>query len=210
MTNSALPEEFLGALRELEESYLQETDPIRQCGFGGGAERWRRERGLILEAVDCDGDFLDVGCANGYLLECLVEWATTRGISLVPFGLDQGSRLIEVAKRRLPQYADHFWVGNAWDWNPPRRFRYVYTLTEAVPETHVQQYLRRLLDGCVERGGFLIVGAYGSMSKRQPAQDVTALLKNLGLSVLGSATCGDLPVAHVAWTRAEQPVRADR
>ena len=61
--------------RALEDAYLRSDDPIRQSGFGGGAERWRAERSPILEAVDGDGDLLDIGCANGYLAECLVEWA---------------------------------------------------------------------------------------------------------------------------------------
>jgi SAM-dependent methyltransferase len=120
-----LPEEFLQQLREVEQAYLSTDDPILQSGFLAGPDRWCRERRIILEAVAGDGDFLDVGCANGYLLECLLEWAKERGIALTPFGVDQGAGLIELARQRLPDYADHFWVANAWDWRPPRRFRYV-------------------------------------------------------------------------------------
>ena len=102
-------------------------NPIRQSGFSGGDERWRREREPILEALrEPGGDFLDVCCANGYLLECLVKWAHDRGLDVVPFGIDQGSRLIEVARKRVPHFAGHFRVANAWDWKPPRRYRYVY------------------------------------------------------------------------------------
>ena len=103
-----LPEDFLQALHALEDSYLAEIDPIRQSGFGGGPERWRAERRLILEAVDTDGDLLDIGCANGYLLQCLVDWARARGIRLKPFGLDQGARLIDLARQRFPEFPDHF------------------------------------------------------------------------------------------------------
>ena len=46
-----LPGEFLATLRDLERSYLAETDPIRQSGFGGGPQRWLDERGLILDAL---------------------------------------------------------------------------------------------------------------------------------------------------------------
>ena len=35
---------------------------------------------------------------------------------------------VVLAKQRLPQYASHFWVANAWEWLPPRQFRYVYSL----------------------------------------------------------------------------------
>ncbi len=69
-----LPRDFVRRIESLEEAYLRSDDPIRQSGFGGGAERWRAERGPILEAVEGDGDLLDIGCANGYLLECLVAW----------------------------------------------------------------------------------------------------------------------------------------
>ena len=198
-----LPEDFLQILRALEDSYLAEGDPIRQSGFGGGSERWRTERGLILEAVDTDGDLLDIGCANGYLLKCLVDWARAKDIRLRPFGLDQEARLIDLARQRFPEFPDRFWVGNAWDWIPPRRFRYVYTLTDCVPETHLREYLARLLDLFVQEDGTLIVGAYGSTSRRQAAQDVRGLLQDLGFQICGSATCGELPVSHIAWTRAE-------
>ena len=204
-----LPEQFLAELRNLESAYLAETDLIKQSGFHGGEARWRRERGLILEAVDKDGDFLDVGCANGYLVQCLSEWAREKGITLIPYGVDQGTRLIELARKRLPQYASHFWVGNAWDWIPPRRFRYVYTMTDFVPEAFLKNYLARAIKHYVQGDGLLIVGAYGSTSKNVPAQDITSLLKGFGFPVAGSATCGDLPVSHVAWTEAEQFATAD-
>ena len=83
-----LPVAFLHRLRALEGSYLRETDPIRQSGFGGGPERWRTERALVLDAVPDDGDFLDVGCANGYLLECLVQWGDEQHVRLTPYGVD--------------------------------------------------------------------------------------------------------------------------
>ena len=75
-----LPATFLSELRELEASYLQRSDPIEQSGFHGGAERWRAEREPILDAIMRDGELLDIGCANGFLLECLVEWGQERGV----------------------------------------------------------------------------------------------------------------------------------
>jgi len=195
----ALPQEFLDRLKALEESYLSEKDPIRQSGFGGGAERWRKERGVILEAIKESGSLLDVCCANGYLVECLGDWAAERGVALNPFGLDQGARLIELARRRMPQHEGHFWSGNAWDWVPPRKFRYVYTLTDCVPGSFLREHLLRLLRLFVEEDGRLIAGAYGSMSRREPAPDVTALLTGFGFRVAGTALAGSLPVAHIAW-----------
>jgi len=196
-----LPQSFLRRLRELEESYLSVDDPILQSGFGGGPERWRRERGVILEAVEHDGDFLDVGCANAYLLECLVEWAKQQGIELTPYGVDFGPRLIELAKRRLPKYASHFWVANVWNWWPPRRFRYVYSLKDYVPQDFFCEYVRRLLERYVEENGTLIIGAYGSYGSNEPAWDVGTRLSECGFAVAGTASCGKLPVTRIAWVR---------
>ena len=102
-TDPKLPEDFIRRLYDLEKSYLAENDPIRQCGFGGGPIRWRAEREPILDAITTDGDFLDVGCANGYLIECLMNWGRERGLSLTPFGLDWSEKLVDLAKARFPQ-----------------------------------------------------------------------------------------------------------
>ncbi len=157
-----LPESFLQELAELEESYLRESDPIRQSGFGGGPARWRAEREPLLDAIDADGDLLDTCCANGYLLECLVEWGRERGIAITPHGLDLGARLVELARKRLPLHAANLHVGNTWEWEPPRRYRYVYALTDCVPVEYLPALVTRLLGRIVEPGGRLILGAYGS------------------------------------------------
>ena len=200
---------FLDHLRALEEAYLRETDPVRQSGFGGGPERWRTERELVLDAVPDDGDFLDVGCANGYLLECLVQWGHERHIRLTPYGVDCGAYLIALAQQRLPQYAAHFWVANAWEWLPPRQFRYVYSVYDCVPGELLPMYIRRLVTRYVEQGGTLIIGAYGSDSKREAARDLAADIAAAGFRVAGLSSRGGLPVARVAWIRAEQGAGAD-
>lgn len=194
-----LPDSFVRELQALEASYLQRSDPIEQSGFHGGAERWRADREPILNAITADGDLLDIGCANGYLLQCLVEWGQARGVALTPYGRDQGARLIDMARRRHPRFADHFSIGNAWDWEPPRRFRYVYTLLDVVPQGYLAAYLRRLLARVVLPGGRLIAGDYGSRSRGVPAQDVAAALRSAGSAVAGSAEGGTDGVARFAW-----------
>jgi SAM-dependent methyltransferase len=200
-TFESLPKEFLLELQRLEDSYIAEEDPIRQSGFGGGEERWRKERELVLDAVDNDGDFLDVGCANGYLLQCLVKWARIKGIILTPYGVDQGSRLIELARQRLPEFANHFWVANAWDWVPPRKFTYVYSLYDGVPEQYLSHYLEKLLQRYVEKSGTLIIGAYGSNSQNRPAFDIAGFLKKAGFGIAGISYRGDLPISRIAWIK---------
>ncbi|MEX0763425.1 MAG: class I SAM-dependent methyltransferase [Dehalococcoidia bacterium] len=194
-----LPDEFVWHIQSPEASYLSHSDPIRQSGFSGGPERWRAERGPILEAIDGDGDLLDVGCANGYLLECLLAWAEEQGRPLVPYGVDINPGIIEEARRRLPIFAHHFWVANAWEWMPPRQFTYVYALHDSVPATFLEEYVRRLLNRAVEPGGRLIVGAYGNRSRNEPPLPVADTLRDYGCKVTGSATGGEPPVTSFAW-----------
>jgi SAM-dependent methyltransferase len=194
-----LTPEFLARVRSLEDAYLASDDPIEQSGFHGGPIRWRAEREPIIEAVEADGSLLDIGCANGYLLECLAQWAGDRGVRLEPFGLDIGPRLIDSARQRLPEFAANFWVADASDWQPPRCFRYVYTLADCVPESSLREYVFRLLERAVEPGGRLIVGSYGSRSRNEPPLDIAAVLESFGLKVGGRASGGDPPITAFAW-----------
>jgi SAM-dependent methyltransferase len=194
-----LPDAFLKEIKALESAYLKYDDPIMQSGFSGGSKRWRQEREPILNAVYSDGDFLDVGCANGYLLECLVEWGKERTVKLTPFGIDIGSKLIKLAQKRLPEFADNFYVGNAWDWNPPRKFKYVYTLHDCVPKEYLKEFIIRLLTKTVAPGGRLILGSYGSRSHKIAPFDVDKFLNSYGLVVSGTAQGGRPPITKFAW-----------
>lgn len=193
-----LPPAFLASLDALEMSYLAETDTIRQSGFGGGAERSRAEREPILESLPGGGERRDIGCANGYLLECLVAWGRERGVTIEPCGLDAGTGLIALARQRLPHLADRLWVGNAWNWTPPRRFDNVYTLLDLVPPTHLTPFLRRLAKDIVAPGGRLIAGDYGSRSRGVAACDVASTLRDAGFTVAGETSAGD-GIARFAW-----------
>jgi hypothetical protein len=197
-----LPAEFLADLDVTADAYLTHTDPIRQSGFGGGAERWRAERAPILDGIDRSGTLIDMGCANGHLLECLVGWGRERGLEIVPFGLDYSHKLVAVARARLPHWSEHFFVGNAWIWTPSRRFDFVYSLYDNVPKSFLAEYVTRLLIHVAAPGGRVIVGAYGSRTKELPAFDVGAFLTKAGLPVSGGVTIGRLPEARFAWAEA--------
>jgi SAM-dependent methyltransferase len=199
ITDRKLPPYFLDSLKELERSYLLHSDPILQSGFAGGEERWREEREPILRAVDSDGDFLDVGCANGFLLECLMKWALKRGIHLTPFGVDASARLIELAEKRFPDLKSNFHVANAWDWQPPRRFRYVYTLHDCVPVEFLEEYVQRLSARYVDDGGRLIIGAYGSRSKNVPPFDIEGFLQSSGITIRGKTSGGKHLISSFVW-----------
>ena len=202
MANHPLPPDWLEGLQNLERAYLTNDDPIRGSGFSGGPQRWRAERSPILEAVDRDGDLLDVGCANGYLLECLVEWALEKGVTVRPHGLDIGLGLVALARQRLPHAQIH--LGNAWDWEPPRRYRYVYTLTDIVPPDRFDAMMERLLAEFVEPGGRLVVGDYGSRSRRIEPRNVAEMLRSHGV-VAGESSGGDPIVTRFAWIDAPSP-----
>src|SRR5262245_50598135 len=73
----------------VSECYLADlSNPYQQSGRSSGAERWEETRRCLVLALHRDGDFLDVGCANGLLLESLVAWAAEIGLTLRPHGLD--------------------------------------------------------------------------------------------------------------------------
>jgi trans-aconitate methyltransferase len=110
--------------------------------------------------VEADGAFLDVGCANGHLMECLHAWAKEDGIGLDPWGVDISTELVALARDRLPQWRDQIFVGNALDWRPPRRYDFVRTSVGYVPSHRRPDFLRHLLDDVVEPGGRLIVGVF--------------------------------------------------
>jgi len=199
VTERELPGQFTEMLDRLAESYLKEADPIRGSGFGGGAERWRAEREPLLDAVTSDGDILDVGCANGHLLECLLVWGRERGIELTPHGIDRSGALVERARSRLPGHSRNLHVGDAWSWRPPRRYAYVYVLHDCVPPDYLNEFLNRLLDRAVADGGRLIVGAYGSRSRGEPPFDVGGFLASHGWTVSGRSAGGSPPVSAFAW-----------
>ncbi|MEJ7654831.1 MAG: class I SAM-dependent methyltransferase, partial [Chloroflexia bacterium] len=99
----------------------------------GSVADWTYKRGLIADAVNRSGSFLDGGCASGYLMETMHEWCGERGYAIEPYGLDISPELADLARRRLPQWEDRIFVGNAIDWTPPQRFDFVRTGLDYVP-----------------------------------------------------------------------------
>ncbi len=106
------------------------------------------------------GTLLDVGCASGYLMECMKRWCADVGIACEPYGLDIAPELVELARARLPQWRDRIFVGNAIDWRPPRRFDVVRTGLEYVPARRRRDFVARLLDELVAEQGRLIIGVF--------------------------------------------------
>jgi SAM-dependent methyltransferase len=169
---------FASMAAVFEQSYLAGDNPRAQSGFGGDEGRWEAARRPIVDAIDRDGTFLDIGCASGYLLESIVRWAAHR---VEPFGLELAPALVDLARRRLPQWADRIFVGNALTWRPPRRFDFVRTELVYVPAERQHALLRHLLDDVVAQGGRLILCGYGSPRSGVATDPVRATVRSFGL-----------------------------
>jgi 2-polyprenyl-3-methyl-5-hydroxy-6-metoxy-1,4-benzoquinol methylase len=144
----------------LEHSYLTAEDPRGQSGFRGNEARWERARGPIVSAIDRDATFLDVGCANGLLMQSLAIWAAEEGHRVKPYGLDLIEPLAALARRRLPEWADHIFKGNVTDRRPrrpPRRFDFVRTELEYAPPERSRELVECLLREYLSPGGRLII-----------------------------------------------------
>jgi SAM-dependent methyltransferase len=145
-----------------EAKYLAGENPRQQSGFGRDELDWERFRRPILAPVETGGSFLDIGCANGLLMESVVRWSREDGHLVEPYGLDISEKLVELARRRLPQWNERIFVGNALFWEPPSPFDFVRTELVYVPKTLRRPYAERLLGRFVAPGGRLIVCSYGS------------------------------------------------
>jgi len=158
---------FSSLRKELEEAYLQYDEPWRQSGFSGPEERWVACRKPIAECIEESGSFLDIGCANGYLLECILKWTAERNINIIPYGLDLSPQLTELAKQRLPKYRQNIYTGNGWLWPSPIRFDYVHTEVVYVPEELQKRYIKRIIETYLADGGRLLLTEY--RSREDPA-----------------------------------------
>jgi SAM-dependent methyltransferase len=141
-------------------AYLAGDNPRAQSGHSGDEKRWEGARSLLLDAVDADGTFLDIGCANGHLMESVQAWGAAKGFALDPFGLEISPQLADLARRRLPQWGDRIHVGNALEWQPERRFDFVRTNLGYVPARRRPSLLGHLLDNVTAPDGRLIVGVF--------------------------------------------------
>jgi SAM-dependent methyltransferase len=173
MTEQELAEWFERVRTTLEDAYTASDEPWRQSGMSGPAARWTSLRKPIADAVERSGAFLDIGCANGYLLECVMEWVKHRGIRIVPYGLDVSARLLAMASTRLPEFQDNLYQGNGYYWEPPIRFDYVRTCIVYVPAEFERAYIQRLRRFFLKPDGLLLIANY-SEGKDHPEQDLIA------------------------------------
>jgi hypothetical protein len=156
-------------------AYLAAPTPWEQSGKSGSRLDWEYSRSLIAEALERDGTFLDVGCANGFLVESIVRWTP---FHVEPFGLEIAPQLADLARRRLPFWADRIAVGNAADWRPARRFTYSRTNLDYVPRRHRRELVEHLRGLCDR----LIVGVFNEHKTERTIEDE---LSSWGLEIDG-------------------------
>ena len=180
---------FADNLRMLEPAYLRANTSEGGSGYSAGPEEWRMARVPLIDGITRDGSFLDVGCANGLLMESVQRWcAAERGLHIEPYGVDLAPGLVDLARQRLPHWADRIWVGNALDWTPAggMRFDYVHTLLDCVPSGAwgrlIEHHRRRL----ARPGGRLLVSHYVGAGSRAPA--AAEVLRSLSYRAAGEST----------------------
>jgi RimJ/RimL family protein N-acetyltransferase len=173
------------------------ADTIRGgSGHSGSDDDWEWSRGLVAEAIDRDGSFLDVGCANGLLMQSVERWAAGAKHTVTAYGLDIAPELVEVARKRLPHHAHRIFTGNALGWKPPMRFDFVRAGLEYVPQTRRREFVAWLLDELVAPGGRLILGKYNEAIEQRALE---ARLIDWGFTPAGRAERAHRSSVRVAY-----------
>jgi SAM-dependent methyltransferase len=165
--------------------YIAADNPRAQSGHSGDAVGWERARSLVIEGLNQDGNFLDVGCANGHLMEMTQSWASQRGWAIEPYGMDLSPAMVDLARRRLPHWHDRFWVGNILSWEPPHRFDFVHIQKlDYVPVTRRRELVAHLLTRVCEPAGRLIIGPFNEVRTERVTEGLVA---GWGYKVAGQA-----------------------
>ena len=172
----------------VEPAYLAaETDEMGS-GHHGTPTEWRETRGLVMAALDSDGSFLDVGCANGLLMASVHAWGRERGLAVEPYGVEISPRLAELARARHPEWAHRIWTANAAAWQPPRRFDVVRTGLDYVPGDRQPAFVAHLLEHAVAPRGRLVIGKNNERATERSWAD--------RLTDWGFAVAGEVSVPH--------------
>ena len=153
------PEEWHAAMASLVvPKYLAAETPQGGSGSSRDAAGWEYARSLIADAVSPGQTFLDIGCANGHLMESMAAWG-----GVEPYGLEISPQLAEVARSRLPHWAGRIWVGNAAEWQPQRRFDVVRTGLDYVPPGRRRALVEHVLGYCDR----LVIGVHNEERDRR-------------------------------------------
>ena len=108
---------------------------------------------------------LDVGCANGFLLRCFLEWSD---YEITPYGIDTDRNLLRQARLLLAPYLDNFADLSVYDLDTleavglPDLFTYVYwnIWDDFLFNSEAQRNAVLQAAEVVSPGGRLILGFY--------------------------------------------------
>ena len=145
--------------------YLSQDNPRAQSGHGGDEYHYLFSHLQIIDAINKNGTFCDIGCANGHLMEMVYKWAGGIGFDLRMFGIDISERLVEFAQGRLPQWHNNFFIGNAHKWKPEQKFDYIHTRGELLENVGPKKIDNRkifehYMENYLALGGRYIIGPY--------------------------------------------------
>ena len=90
---------------------------------------------------------------------------------------------MRLAKGRVHGHEEKLFVGNAFLWDPPRRFDHVRTELCYVPEEYQHDYVERLLKEYMVPDGELLVTEYRSRKRPAPGPWIDDQLGELGFAV---------------------------
>lgn len=181
--------------RTLVGAYLRADTLAGGSGFGGSQREWESVRGVLADAIDTSrtkSSFLDLGCANGHLVQSMINWGADRGVEVSVHGVDVAPELIERAQALHPDRADRFWVGDACRWEHPdgTRFDLVHLLLDVIPVERHRRVIHHLLTRVVAADGRLLLSQYGQV---RPSMSTRAQVERLGLSVAGGTRAPQRP-----------------
>ncbi len=212
-TDRPNPDDYYARVRTLlEDSYVaadERGDVLGGSGSSGDMAGWEAKRRVIARAFDRDGTWLDVGCANGLLMETLAAWVAEDGHRIEPYGLDLSDRIADRARKRLPHWAARIWSGNVMTFEPPMRFDYITALGDAVPPESRGMLLLRLARLYAKPDGRLILSCYRPgrflLGKSAlEAESAAEILRAGGFEPIGEAEARDSATSaakvRVAWT----------
>jgi len=176
LENGEITEEEWYAInnQHFSEHYLAGDNPRAQSGHGGDELNYFHSHIILVNVIHKNGSFIDVGCANGHLLESLERWINGLDYyKLTFYGLDISQGLIDLAKKRLPQWSHCFFVGNAFFWVPEHKYDYVCVKELGyVPPNRQRQFFEHLIKHYVSFNGRLILGPFSEESKSSNTIDL--------------------------------------
>jgi len=130
-------------------------------------DTWKNIRFPIVQAINKNGSFLDVGCANGFLLRCLKEWSNYK---LELYGVDSNLDRIRSAKELFAHQPERFIMCNICSPNDLRQYGFlanfdfvywnVWDNLEFKDNREINIFFK--LYGMVSKNGRIILGFYDS------------------------------------------------